>query len=142
MKVSKKIRDLRKQMNYSQQLFADRIGVSRSVLSQIEINKLKPSIDIIAKIAKEFNISISYFFDYEVNEESRNQQGIRVDEPEENYNKEKCPVCSQLFVINDIQKDVIHSLEKTISTQFQLIELLEKKIDSLDKERSAKQEKA
>ncbi len=140
MEVYKKIRNLRKQINYSQQMFADRIDVSRSVLSQIEINKLKPSIDIIAKIAKEFNIHISYFFEAEkepyTDLSSSNTQELQ--EPVSEYNKGQCSSCNHLQVVNEIQQDVINSLEKTISTQFQLIELLEKKIEHINKETTDK----
>jgi len=130
MKVNQKIRDLRKQFGYSQQLFADKIGLSRSVLSQIEINKLKPSVDLIAKIAKEYNISVSYFFELETVDQINTESSL-AQEPPVKYDSTTCVFCKQLLVINNIQKDVIHSLEKTISTQFQLIELLEKKIENI-----------
>ncbi len=128
MEINKKIRNLRKKLNYSQQKFSDKIEISRSVLSQIEINKLKPSVDIIARIAKEFNISISYFFENDLELTDQNDYPL-VRETSEKYDNKNCPLCKQLKVVNDIQKDVIHSLEKTISTQFQLIELLEKRIE-------------
>ncbi len=137
MKINKKIRVLRKKLNYSQQQFADKIGVSRSVLSQIEINKLKPSTDIIAKISKEFNISVSYFFDPEVGEETKADYSI-LEDSYTKYGNTECPLCHQLLAVNDIQKDVINNLEKTISTQFQLIELLEKRIEVIRKQHTGK----
>ena len=135
MDANKKIRDLRKKLNYKQQDFADKIGVSRSVLSQIEINKLKPSLEIIANIAKVFNISVSYFFEHEDTEKQTEINNIpEVQEEQGKYNYTDCPTCHHLIVVNDVQKDVIQSLEKTISTQFQLIECLEKKIENYKKE--------
>ena len=119
MDVNKKIRDLRKKLNYKQQDFADKVGVSRSVLSQIEINKLKPSIETIANIAKVFNIFVAYFFEYEDAEiQTENNKTSEVQEDREKYNYTDCPTCHHLIVVNDVQKDVINSLERTISTQF------------------------
>ncbi|GEM_PF-691015 len=141
MNVNKKIRDLRKKLNYKQKDFADKIGVSRSVLSQIEINKLKPSIEIIATIAKKFNISVTYFFEFgDAENYTLNNNSSEAQEEQASYNDILCPVCQHLLAVNDVQKDIIQSLEKTISTQFQLIECLEKKIENYQKE-SLKQTK-
>jgi len=52
-----KIRHLREQSGLTQQDFASKIGVSRSTLSQIEIAKITPTLEIVHKIANIFCIS-------------------------------------------------------------------------------------
>lgn len=52
--IGLKIKKLREENNLTQQQFADKIGVSRSALSQIEIAKITPTLDVIEKIANNF----------------------------------------------------------------------------------------
>jgi transcriptional regulator with XRE-family HTH domain len=64
---AKKYRELRHQLGLSQAKFAIKSGTSRSIISQIEIGKLKPSLENIATVVKTFSLSYSYFFDENVN---------------------------------------------------------------------------
>lgn len=60
MTIGGKIRDVRRRNQLSQEEFALKIGVSRSVLSQIEIDKIRPSTETIKRISGLFNVDSDY----------------------------------------------------------------------------------
>ena len=57
--IGKKIRDARKMRNCSQEKLGDRAGVSQQHLSRIEKDNVCPTMDILLKLAKALNISIT-----------------------------------------------------------------------------------
>jgi transcriptional regulator with XRE-family HTH domain/phage repressor protein C with HTH and peptisase S24 domain len=61
--IIERITKVRKDNGLSQEKFADDVGVSRSVLSQIEIGKILPSLEIIAIISSKFNVPYIYLID-------------------------------------------------------------------------------
>lgn len=67
MEVYERIRILRKEiLKMTQEAFAERLGVSRSVIKNIELNALaKPEqkISLLKLICKEFNVSEEWLFD-------------------------------------------------------------------------------
>ena len=67
-RLGAKLRQLRLRAGKSLQQIADKIGSSKSHISNIELGTSEPSIKLITKLAKEFSIPISYFFDqgYEI----------------------------------------------------------------------------
>jgi len=56
MKIGEAIVNLRKQKGVKQKDLAKCVGVSASYLSLVEHNEMKPSMDLIAKIAGHFNL--------------------------------------------------------------------------------------
>lgn len=60
MTLGGKIREVRRANRLSQEEFATQLGISRSVLSQIEIDRIKPSVETIKKISTAFNVSLEY----------------------------------------------------------------------------------
>lgn len=56
------LRKLRKEMNLSQSQLAEKIGVSRQTVSQIENNKLNPSLKICLSIAKILHTDLNTLF--------------------------------------------------------------------------------
>lgn len=62
MDYALKFKELRKYFDLTQEQFAQDLGVSRSVVSQIEINRFDPSIQLIAAANVKFNIPLKYFF--------------------------------------------------------------------------------
>ena len=58
--IGSKIITLRKKFNISQSELAKRVDVSRTIIGNYERNENTPSIDILLKIAKEFNVSVDY----------------------------------------------------------------------------------
>lgn len=59
--LGEKIRRLREKQNYTQQQLADKVGVSLSLIGQIETDRAKPALDTLEKIANIFGVSIVYF---------------------------------------------------------------------------------
>ena len=60
LNIGDKIIQLRKQNNLSQSDLAKRIGASRTIVGNYERNTNTPSIEMIIKIATEFNVSLDY----------------------------------------------------------------------------------
>ncbi|ALO13833.1 HTH-type transcriptional regulator SinR [Salinivirga cyanobacteriivorans] len=58
--IGNKIIQLRKQHNLSQSDLAKKIGASRTIVGNYERNTNTPSIEILVKIAKVFNVSVDY----------------------------------------------------------------------------------
>lgn len=60
MDIGSKITELRKQHNLSQTELAKKIDASRTIVGNYERNENRPSIDMILKLAKVFNVSVDY----------------------------------------------------------------------------------
>lgn len=60
MSYGRKFKEVRRAHLLSQEEFAKKLGISRSVLSQIEIDKINPTIETIKKMAAVYDISLNY----------------------------------------------------------------------------------
>lgn len=60
LNIGEKIILLRKQFHLSQSDLAKKIGASRTIVGNYERNSNTPSIEMIIKIAKVFNVSVDY----------------------------------------------------------------------------------
>ena len=60
LNIGEKIIQLRKQFNLSQSELAKKVSASRTIIGNYERNSNTPSIEMIIKIAKVFNVSIDY----------------------------------------------------------------------------------
>lgn len=58
--LGKRIAKLRRNKNLTQEGLAKELDITRSSLSQYEVNKRQPDYDTLKKIAKYFNVSIDY----------------------------------------------------------------------------------
>ncbi len=58
--IGSKITTLRKKFNLSQSELAKKVEVSRTIIGNYERNENTPSVDILLKIAKTFDVSIDY----------------------------------------------------------------------------------
>jgi transcriptional regulator with XRE-family HTH domain len=63
-KISENIYKLRKQHNFTQQQLSEILGVSIAAISKWETGSAYPDIELLPKIASIFDVSIDYFFDY------------------------------------------------------------------------------
>ncbi len=72
MKIGEIIKELRFSNNLTQQTVADKIGISRSVLSQYENNLVEPTANVVKKFAAYFEVSSDYLLGLE------NDYGARV----------------------------------------------------------------
>lgn len=62
--MNNKIRELRSQINMTQEQLADKLGVSRQTIISIESGRYNPSLILGYKISKVFNESIEEIFDF------------------------------------------------------------------------------
>ncbi len=58
--IGSRIINLRKKANISQSELAKRVNVSRTIIGNYERNENMPSVDILLKIANEFNVSVDF----------------------------------------------------------------------------------
>lgn len=63
--ISENIKSLRKKLGWSQELLAEKTGVSAPYITQIEIGKRTPSLDIVEKLA--FALGVEYKTLFETN---------------------------------------------------------------------------
>ena len=59
--LHEKLKMLRQRNNYTQQDIADKLGVTRSTVSNFEIGRRKPEIDVLEKLAAIYNVDLNYF---------------------------------------------------------------------------------
>jgi transcriptional regulator with XRE-family HTH domain len=88
-----KLKELREYLKLTQVDFAKEIGISRATLSQIEIEKQKPTLDTIKKIAINYNIPYRYFF---VDDSLIGGINHLQEEEKENKPPGLCPKCFDL----------------------------------------------
>lgn len=60
LNIGERIMQLRKQHNLSQQELADKVGASRTIIGNYERDTNTPSIDVLLKLAKAFNVSVDF----------------------------------------------------------------------------------
>lgn len=75
MSYGKKFKEVRRAHLLSQEEFAKKLGISRSIVSQVEIDKIKPTINALKKMATTFNISLDFLMHDE--EEPNNKIDFR-----------------------------------------------------------------
>lgn len=94
MKLSEKLRKLRKEKGLSQEEFANQINVSRQSVSKWENEEAKPDVDKIKEIVKKFNIN----YDYLLNDEFEVKE-ITTNIPDNHYTKSKHKVVLKIIFI-------------------------------------------
>lgn len=74
--INQRIKELRIKNNLTQKDFADRIGTTRASLGQIETFVANPTLELIIKIVKEFDVSYNELIDgqTEVNKTKNNDE--------------------------------------------------------------------
>lgn len=65
--LGKRLRDLRKKHNLTQQQVAERVWVSKAMISSYELSTRAPSYDVLVKLAKLFGVSTDYLFGLQSN---------------------------------------------------------------------------
>ncbi len=63
MDLGKKLKELRKSFNLTQEEFAKKIGVSRVNYTRYETGKVRPDYETVIKIADFYDISLDELFD-------------------------------------------------------------------------------
>lgn len=76
--IGNRVRQLRNDASLSQEQLAGKAGIATSFLGEIERNIKKPSIDSIEKIANALEISLTEFFNYDV-DTLKNSENFYID---------------------------------------------------------------
>ncbi|MGH7534111.1 MAG: helix-turn-helix domain-containing protein [Gemmatimonadales bacterium] len=63
VRFGRTIRALREQAGYSQENFADAIGVHRTYMGTLERGRGNPSLDMIARVARGLGVSLAKLFE-------------------------------------------------------------------------------
>ena len=66
MQLHEKLKALRGYNYYTQQDIADKLGVTRATVSNFEIGRRKPEIDMLEKLAGIYNVDLNYFATKEI----------------------------------------------------------------------------
>jgi transcriptional regulator with XRE-family HTH domain len=61
--IRNNIKSLRKKLGWSQELLAEKTGVSAPYITQIEVGKRTPSLEIVEKLALAFGVKYKILFD-------------------------------------------------------------------------------
>jgi transcriptional regulator with XRE-family HTH domain len=61
MQLHEKLKALRIRNHFTQQDIADRLGVTRSTVSNFEIGRRKPEVDVLEKLAAIYGVDLNYF---------------------------------------------------------------------------------
>ncbi|MBO4439246.1 MAG: helix-turn-helix transcriptional regulator [Spirochaetaceae bacterium] len=61
--ISENIKTLRKKLGWSQELLAEKTGVSAPYITQIEVGKRTPSLDIVEKLASALGVEYKTLFE-------------------------------------------------------------------------------
>lgn len=61
MQLHEKLKALRMRNHFTQQDIADRLGVTRSTVSNFEIGRRKPEVDVLEKLAVIYGVDLNYF---------------------------------------------------------------------------------
>lgn len=59
--IGSKLKALRKSQRKSQQVVADAVGITRSTLSNYEIDRRQPDLKTLRKLAEHFGVGLDYF---------------------------------------------------------------------------------
>lgn len=57
MTIGERVKELRKQINLTQQAFADRLNLKRNTVGSYEVNVVEPSDRTVSDICREFNVN-------------------------------------------------------------------------------------
>ncbi|SHF45197.1 transcriptional regulator, XRE family with cupin sensor [Desulfacinum infernum DSM 9756] len=86
LKIGQKVRELRQQYKYTLQDLAQKTGLSKPFLSQIENDHVVPPIATLMKLARALNVGLAHFFQDEESDEK-----ISITRPQERSKVERRP---------------------------------------------------
>lgn len=77
--LGRRLKALRKRLGWSQEHFAERVGISTQYVSNIERGKENPTLDLLLRLAEALKVSPAEMFDFEAEglERKSLQAGIR-----------------------------------------------------------------
>jgi transcriptional regulator with XRE-family HTH domain len=120
--IGERIKKIRAEQGLKQSELAEKVGVSRSVISQIEIGRIFPTIETLKAIAHNFGRDYKWLI--EGLEENVSAEG-RLNYPHETELLRQ--EIEKLKQLTNTMKETIESQQQTIQAQEKVIRLLEKK---------------
>lgn len=111
---------IRKMSGLSQEAFAKKVGTSRSIISQVEIGKIKPSYEVLIKTVHEFSASYKFILEG-VNDERPLPIAAEEASPYGNQTDE----ISRLRREKELLEDQVEQLKDLVATQKALIKQLQ-----------------
>ena len=129
--VGERIKTLRKANDMTQKEFSELIGVSRSTLAGYETGKIEPSLNVISRMSKHFEISPSYFLrSMPVALPSKDRSEDLIDKMDEIMNI----ISSQEFIFNNrvinheskLSRIIYHEIKQARDSIIQIINIIER----------------
>lgn len=66
MKLGIRIKTLRKQKGFTQETFAEKLGVHQTYIGKLELGKGNPSFMLVYKMSKTLGVSLHEFFEFDI----------------------------------------------------------------------------
>lgn len=105
-----KLRTVRERKGYTLKVVAERAGVSESLVSQIERNRVSPAIDTLLSLADVLDINLEFLF-----EEYRKKRPVEIIHPDERRQMAEADISYEEIVHPD-EADGQHNLEAYMIT--------------------------
>lgn len=104
-RFGEKLRTVRERKGYTLKVVAQAAGVSESLVSQIERNRVSPAIDTLLALADALEIDLEYLF-----EEYRRERPVRVIQAEERRNLTENDILYE-EIVRPVEGDGAHAIE-------------------------------
>lgn len=109
-----KLRNLRENLNLSQQQVAENIACSRKVLSNYELNKREPDFDTLIKICNFFGVTIDFLLDRTIHAKYYKEIELNPQTEKLLYYFEKLPESQKNDVIRYARLNLLELKEKNM----------------------------
>lgn len=136
MNVPNTLRKLRKENNLTLKELSEKSGISVSFISDIENFRRNPSIETLEALSKALNVSVSTFFDNDLNHnESKEKKGkdysLTIKE-QENIDKEAQKILDDMTLSFSKNKDILteedyFAIEMALKSSLEAIKIKNKK---------------
>ena len=120
--IINKLVNLYKSKLMTQEEFAEKVGVSKTTISQIINGQTNPRVDLVERFAKELGVSVGYFFD---EEKEVNKNFLENSGNINTGNNVKQRFANSDTGLNDCKKEVEH-LRELLKEKNKIIELQER----------------
>ncbi len=107
MSVGKRMRQARKSLDKTQIELAKELGISRPLLSIIEIDKQRPNSDIIAAMQEKYGISASWLLTGEGEMRRTVSDEIRITAQSKGLDADKLLVLNEFLRLSETERDAV-----------------------------------
>jgi transcriptional regulator with XRE-family HTH domain len=118
MKISEKIRKLRKEKGWSQTQLAHKLGIHPQNVSRYERGPITPSTEAISKFAEVFGVSV----DYLLNDNFEDSSAYKIKD------KQLQKYLEEVDNLNEKDKELVKGLIEAVLVKDKVKDLIEKKV--------------